>query len=186
MDAEPRESLDQLLTIAPAFIRRFPTAREHDRAVLESRRPGVSIEPEKRIVEAAKNVELIEQKLAKLLDIATSAGERSEGIQAEKNRSWLGGTARKMVSGFCGAVFFGVGSFSAGALEKAGEQFWEHSHFGAAAEKLLLEREADIIDLFKDLPADQRAALREIFRRLKKLRPETSNARRNNEPSSVI
>jgi hypothetical protein len=174
MDAEPRESLDQVLTVAPAFIRRFPTAREHDRAVLESRRPRVSIETDKRVVEAARQNELLEQSLSKVLSIAASAAERSTDVQADKNRAWFGGTTRQIVVGFFGAIV--LGSFVTGAFKEAGKEFWEHSQAGAAAGKFLLEKEADITELFKDLPADHRAALREIFRRLKKPRPEKPNA----------
>lgn len=167
MDADAREVLNQLLIVAAPFVRRFPTAREHDEALLAFRRPPELIEPAKRIVEEGNKASLFEPHTEKILDVAIAAAERSEGVQAGKSRFWAGGTVRNVMRAFMVLVVTGAGAVAEGYLTKTGEHFQEHSKSGHAIEKFLLDTEKDAYELFSGLPSDVRAAMHEVLRRLR-------------------
>ena len=181
MDAGPREAIDQLLTASAALIRRFPTAREHDEAVRISRQPRESLAPTKEIFESAKSGALLEKSTERVLGSAIDAGERSDGVQAEKNRAFASGTTRSMIVAFMvGGSAYAMslgGKFVEGAVTKAGEHFYEHSAIGETIDRFLLEKEKEIAELFKDLPADVRSAIREVLRRIREGKPPPSPPR---------
>lgn len=165
MDADARESLDQLLMIAAPFVRRFPTARQNDEEVRLFKQTRESVDAPKRIFEQVSKENLIESQSQTIIVIAASAAERGEGIQAEKSRSWLNKTARNLL------IAFLIAAGAAGTLatkfgEKAVEEFYDHSQSREVIQKFLRETESDAFELFRDLPPDLAGALREIYRRL--------------------
>lgn len=165
MDADARESLDQLLMIAAPFVRRFPTARQNDEEVRRFKQTRESIEASKRIFDKVSKENLIESQSQTIIVIATSAAERGEGIQAEKSRSWLNKSARNLL------VAFMIAAGAAGTLtikfgEKAVEEFYDNSQSREFIQKFLRDTEKDAFELFRDLPPDLGRALRELYRRL--------------------
>lgn len=165
MDADARETLDQLLMIAAPFVRRFPTARQNDEEVRLFKQTRESIEAPKRIFEQVSKENLIESQSQMIVVIATGAAERGEGVQAEKSRSWLNKTARNLL------IAFMVAAGAAGPLptkfgEKAAEEFYDHSQSREVIQNFLRETENDAFELFRDLPSDLGGALRELYRRL--------------------
>ena len=120
MDADAREALDQLSTVAAVLVRRFPTAREHDEAFRISRQPREAIEPAKRIVEKGKTADLVEAHTGNVFDAAIAAAVRGDGVQAERSRWWTGKSTRNMVIGFV------MVTVATGFLSKAGEDLYDH------------------------------------------------------------
>ena len=162
MDAAPREAIDNLIFATAPLLRRFPTARENDEAVLSFKHPRAAMEPAKEVVQTADKRNLLETSTAEILKTAVAAGERGDGFQSQKSRSWLGATGRNIVIGF----FMLSCIIAEGSAKKAVEHFYEHSESGKAIDQFLLDKEKEIIELFTDLPPDTRAAIRELLRRL--------------------
>ena len=165
MDADARDTLDQLLMAAAPFVRRFPTARQNDEEVRLFKQTRESIEASRRIFDKVSNENLIASQSHTIIVIATSAAERGEGIQSEKSRSWLNKSARNLL------VAFLIAAGAAGTLaikfgEKAVEEFYDHSQSRETIQKFLRDTEKDAFELFRDLPPDLGGALRELYRRL--------------------
>jgi hypothetical protein len=163
LDPEPRAILDQLIIAAAPFVRSFPTARDNDDAVRLFKESRAAIEPARKLIEKGKEQLVIHPDAERLLDVALAAAERSGGLQAQKSRNWFSATVRNI------AIAFMVVSspFAGGALKTAGEHFWDKSAIGEKIDHFLLDGEAEIAELMKDLPSDIRAAVREVMRRLK-------------------
>ncbi|MDP3552630.1 hypothetical protein [Methylocystis sp.] len=170
MDADARETLDQLVTVVAPLVRRFPTARENDEEARRFRQPRDAIEPPKRIVEKAAAEKLIEPRSETILAIAVASAERGDGVQADKSRSWLSSTARNVLLAFILAAA-GVGALAKTFGDEVVKDFYEHSQSREKIRRFMLEIEDDAFRLFQGLPPDVGAAVREVYRRLREGNP---------------
>lgn len=162
MDAEPREALDHLSMVVAPFVRRFPTAQANDEHVRQSRQPAIALESSKRIFEAAKSVDLLEAETERVMAIAADAGERSDGFQADKAKSWFQKTAKNIV------VRYVALAIATGFFAKLGEDVYDHLPRTRSVIDFLTTQKSEIAELLSGLPPDVSAAVRELIRRLER------------------
>lgn len=168
MDADARETLDQLVIASAPFVRRFPTARQNDDDVRLFKQSRANFDSAKRIFEQAANENLIEDASNKTIKTAINAAEMSSGIQSEKSRSWVVNTAQNLIRALLNNVkliiVFGISILAPPVVT----DIYEHSQIELIIREYALKKEDDILKLFSDLTPDIRTALRESLHRLNK------------------
>ena len=168
MDADARETLDQLVIASAPFVRRFPTARQNDDDVRLFKQSRANFDSAKRIFEHAASENLIEDASKKTINTAINVADISSGIQSEKSRSWVVNTAQNLIRALLNNVkliiVFGIPILAS----PVATDIYEHSQIKLIIREYALKKEDDIFKLFSDLPPDIRTALRESLHRLNK------------------
>ncbi|MEP0706747.1 MAG: leucine-rich repeat domain-containing protein [Parvibaculum sp.] len=164
LEADARWLLADLVQTAGPFVRQFPTARNLDDDLASFHSASDHFDAAVSTVNIAVEVELLNLPDGELI-LAVVDTAHGTGHQSEKARDWSIYTARNIAAG---ALLFVVGSVTTGALAQVGTEVAQQSRLAGVARDFLLRSESEIVDLTQRLPADVRAAIREVTRWLRR------------------
>ena len=162
---------DLMMTVAP-WVRRFPTARQQDDEARQWQSERHDPETVRILVEDARKREILRAKDASLIEDAAMVGE-GQGLQARKAEGWALRTTRNLAVAGVKVAGAMLGIAGAAYVAQVGTGIAEDAILYKRIHDWVITRESEIFEVLDGVPADLRAAVREILERLKKLGGDT-------------
>jgi hypothetical protein len=167
LEPDQRRILDDALTIAAVFVRRFPTARQLDNDLRDFRAESETTTAARKVVEASLRSQALLPEHGVILQ-GMLATPNSDAVLNNKAQGRAEATTYNIVLKALRICVFGAaGGIAAGYGAQIGTDVAQRDALGKKVADFVVNGEQSLLDFLRHAPADLQSALREILKKLK-------------------